>query len=139
MSGVKQITTEGRTKPSEKNSRNRDTIRLIDENEDDFTLEEASDEFIPRVINKAKHTELNLEKQYKRRVNHCTGRKIFRIHDFTKPGDHGEKDRSLVYVEFQGGMFEAIKQNMVRILKAKYQVVKTSLIGHNIIRLINLI
>ena len=98
---------------------------LID-GEDDFTLEERSDEFVPIVFNKAKNSELNLNRQYKRRVNHCQGRKVFRIHDFTKPGDHGSKDKSLVYVEFQGGMFEAMKKNLVAVLKKRHGVVKTN-------------
>ena len=50
---------------------------------------------------------------------------MYRIHDFSKPGDHGSKDdRSLVYDEFQGGMFEAFKQSMISVLKHKHGVVK---------------
>ena len=39
-----------------------DSITIVD---DDLTLQEKSNEFAPRVINKAKNSELNLDKQYK--------------------------------------------------------------------------
>ena len=49
-----------------------------------------------------------------------------RIHNKnTKPKDHGSSDRGLVYIEFNAGMFEAIKKNMMRILKDTYKVIMT--------------
>ena len=111
MASVKQITTEGRTKNRNMENKNSDVINLIgesnDDAEDDSSLQAVSEESGIRVINKSKQSELNFEKQYKRRVNHCMGRKLFRIHDFTKPVDHGSQNKSLVYVEFQGGLFES--------------------------------
>ena len=91
-------------------------------------IDDIEEEYAPKVINKGKTCDLNMQRQYKRRVNHCTIRKLFRIHDFTKQGDHGAQDRSLVYVEFQGGLFEALKQNMVKILKKNHSVRKQTIL-----------
>ena len=126
MPGVKQITEEGRTKINEVRMKNNDRIEkgkrdISAVDNEVVTLDEHEEEYAPKVVNKAKTCEMNMQRQYKRRVNHCTIRKPFRIHDFTKLGDHGAQDKSLVYVAFQGGLFEALKQNMVKILKENKQ------------------
>ena len=100
MSSVKQPTSsEGRmknaVKVNDKTKRMKeankraglDNVDLLVIFENELTLEENADEFIPTVKNKAKTSDLNLNRQYKRRVNHCNGRKLFRIHDFSKSGD----------------------------------------------------
>ena len=59
-------------------------------------------------------------------MKNCVGQRLYRVHDLSKPGDHGAKDKSLVYVEFQGGLFEAMKHNMMSVLKENHSIVKTS-------------
>ena len=125
MAGVKHITMGERTigERVSKETLKKDHAMSIEIREDDITLEERSEvRKNPNVIHKGSNSELNFEKQYKRRVNHCTGRKPFRIHDFSRPGDHGAVDKSLVYVEFQGGVFEALKINMVSILAKQHNI-----------------
>ena len=127
MVSVKQITMSERTKVNEASMKEK--VVVINEhsdNEDDVTLEERCGKSNnPKVVHKGKNSDLNFEKQYKRRVNHCVGRKLFRIHDFTKPNDHGSLDKSLVYVEFQGGLFEALKLNMIEILRNLHGIEKS--------------
>ena len=62
--------------------------------------------------------ELNLEKQYDRNVEYCD-RVEMRCHDpKRKKTDRGSvKDDRLRYMEFQAGLFVALKANMIRILK----------------------
>ena len=62
--------------------------------------------------------ELNLAKQYERNVEYCD-REESRIHEPARnKKDRGSvKDDSLKYVEFQAGLFVALKANMVRIMK----------------------
>ena len=79
MPGVKQITEEGRMKNNEVMKKNNDKIdkrnRVMNEIDDEIVLiDEIEEEYAPKVINKGKTCELNMQKQYKRRVNHCTVR-----------------------------------------------------------------
>ena len=133
MSGVKQITNDRKVKniTNQKISKYYDNAEslLIDDScdEDDFSIEEIrkinDNEVVPTVLNKAKDSSLNLAAQYARKVAHCQRRELFRIHDFSRRGDKGARDKSNVYIEFQGGLFEAIKQNFVNILKDKFDTV----------------
>ena len=77
------------------------------------------------VTQNAKEFDLNHFKQFKKRVE-CCNRNTMRIHNKnTKSKDHGSADRGLVYIEFNAGMFEAIKKNMMRILRDTYKVIMT--------------
>ena len=71
------------------------------------------------------HEHLNLFKQYKKRLEY-SNREVIKIHD---KGNNkkdkktkGSKDKALVYVVFNAGMFEAVKMNMMRILKEEHMV-----------------
>ena len=62
--------------------------------------------------------ELNLDRQYGRSIGYCERTEV-RIHDpKMNKDDHGSvKDDRLKYVEFQAGLFVAMKKNMIKVLK----------------------
>ena len=65
---------------------------------------------------------LDLFKQYKRRVDFCD-REIIKIHDKSvNKKDKGSKNNGLIYVDFQAGIFEALKINVVKLLKEDHGV-----------------
>ena len=65
---------------------------------------------------------LDLFKQYKRRVDFCD-RDIIKIHDRAlNKKDRGFKNNGLIYVDFQAGMFEAVKINVMKFLKDDHGV-----------------
>ena len=71
----------------------------------------------PILSQNAKEFDLNHFKQYTKRIEFAN-RDTFKIHDKNlRPKDQGSKDKGLVYVSFNAGMFEAIKKNVMRILK----------------------
>ena len=71
---------------------------------------------VPIITQNAKEFDLNHFKQYTKRIEY-TNREMFKIHDKNlRPKDQGSKDKGLVYVSFNSGMFEAIKKNMMWIL-----------------------
>ena len=66
---------------------------------------------------------LDLGKQYKRRVDFCD-RALMRIHDPSlHVDDQGSADRGLVYVDFQAGMFEAMKINFLKCISSDFGIV----------------
>ena len=72
---------------------------------------------IPIISQNAKEFDLNHFKQYTKRIE-FTSRETYKIHDKNlRPKDQGSKNKGLVYVAFNAGMFEAIKKNVMRILK----------------------
>ena len=76
-----------------------------------------STNIIPIVTQNSKKYDLNYFKQFSKRVEHCE-RDLFRIHDPVKnKKDHGSKDHGLVYIEFNAGLFQAMKSNMMKIAK----------------------
>ena len=108
---------------------NDDTPNIIDEpdqvieemNNQDTAVEsnsKANNFTVPVVTQNAPDGfTLDLFKQYKRRGEHCD-RDLIKIHDKTaKKKDKGSKNQGLIYVDFQAGMFEALKLNMMICLK----------------------
>ena len=76
-----------------------------------------STNIVPIVTQKSRKYDLNYFKQFSRRLEHCE-RDPYRIHDPIKnKNDHGSKDHGLVYVEFNAGLFQAMKTNMMKIAK----------------------
>ena len=79
----------------------------------------------PSVQNKGMDSDLNFSKQYKRLIDSCE-RDIFKIHE-KEPGCTNKNikgtsiDKRMLYVEFNAGMFEAIKKNFVRVLKEHFE------------------
>ena len=74
-----------------------------------------STSIIPIVTQNSKKYDLNYFKQFSRRIEHCE-RGLYRIHDPVKnKNDHGSKDHGLVYIEFNAGLFQAMKSNMMKI------------------------
>ena len=77
---------------------------------------------IPIVTQNAKDFDLNHFKQYSKRIE-CCNRDPVKIHNKkSNSKDHGTKDKGLIYVGFNAGMFEAIKKNMMKILKERFGV-----------------
>ena len=91
---------------------------------DDLLVEEVNLN-IPTVQNKAEDNELNFAKQYKRLVDSCE-RSMYNIHE-KEPGCKNKDikgssvDKRQIYIDFNAGMFEAIKKNFVRILKEYFE------------------
>ena len=104
-------------------------VSFSDEETDSITVKAASvvetiedPNAIPIVTQNAKEFDLNHFKQYTKRIEY-TNRDMFKIHDKNlRPKDQGSKDKGLVYVAFNSGMFEAIKKNMMRFLIDAYKV-----------------
>ena len=66
--------------------------------------------------------DLNYFKQFQKQIVICD-KDIYRINDpLINKNDHGSKDHGLVYIEFNAAMFQALKSNMMKIAKEKYQV-----------------
>ena len=72
-------------------------------------LEDAAKKI--RVQNKGLKSDLNLTKQYKKRVEFCR-RKAFKIKE-----DKGSSDRKSIVIDLNPGMVEAIRLNLVNILE----------------------
>ena len=57
---------------------------------------------------------LDLGKQYKRKIDFCN-RELIRIHNKSlNRKDQGSADRGNIYIDFQAGMFEAMKLNFLK-------------------------
>ena len=72
------------------------------------------------VTQNSKEFDLNHFKQFTKRVECCN-----RVQDKKlNTKDHGSwfKGKGLIYIDFNAGMFEAIKKNMMRILKKTFGV-----------------
>ena len=77
---------------------------------------------IPRVTQNLMEFDLNHFNQYKKLIEFCN-RYVIKNHD-KRPNrkDHGSVDRGLIYIFFNAGMFEALKKNMMRILKEMFKI-----------------
>ena len=76
--------------------------------------------------NAPKGSTLDLCKQYKRRADFCD-RELIRIHDKSKNRkDGGSEDRGLVYIDFNAGIFETLKINLLKCLDIEYNTILTS-------------
>ena len=77
---------------------------------------------VPIVTQNAKEFDLNHMKQFEKLSEYCK-REVVKVHDpNTGEGDKGSKDRGVVYLAFNGGMFQALKSHMMRIAKEKFGV-----------------
>ena len=66
---------------------------------------------------------LDLNKQYKRKVE-CCDREVIRIHNKAlNKKDQGSADGGLVYVDFQAGLFEALRLNFFQCIEKDYGIV----------------
>ena len=64
---------------------------------------------------------LDLFKQYKRKIDFCD-RDIMRIHDKSvNKKDQGSDDKGLIYVDFNAGIFEAFKVNVMKCLENDFK------------------
>ena len=76
-------------------------------------LKLRSTNIIPIVTQNSKMYNLNYFKQFNKQLEYCE-RDLYRIHDPVKNrNDHGSKDHGLVYIEFNAGLFQAMKTNMM--------------------------
>ena len=90
----------------------------IENDEDDQTLEVDENAYTIPVYsqNAPEGYSLDLFKQYKRRIDFCD-RELMRVHDkTTNKKDKGSKDKGLIYVDFNAGIFEALKVNFLNCL-----------------------
>ena len=84
-----------------------------------------STNIIPIVTQNSKKYDLNYFKQFNKQLEYCE-RDLYRIHDPIKnKNDHGSKDHGLVYIEFNAGLFQAMKSNMM-ILAKDFNIVMTT-------------
>ena len=105
----------------------------IEENDESFNDDQVASESnsnlfnIPITSQNAPEGQtLDLFKQYTRRVEFCS-REIIRIHNTAlNKNDSGSEDGGLVYVDFQAGMFEALKVNFIRCIFDDYGIVPIS-------------
>ena len=66
---------------------------------------------------------LDLSKQYKRKIEFCS-RQLMRIHNKAlNKKDQGSEDGGIIYIDFQAGMFEALKCNFVEYVAKDYGIV----------------
>ena len=69
---------------------------------------------------------LDLGKQYKRRIDFCN-RELIRIHNPAQnEKDQGSVDRGIVYIDFQAGMFEALKLNFLNCIANDFNILPVS-------------
>ena len=88
-------------------------------------LKLKSTNIIPIVTQNSKMYDLNYFKQFNKQLEYCD-RELFRIHDPIKnKNDHGSKDHGLVYIEFNAGLFQAMKTNMMSLAKEQNIVLTT--------------
>ena len=69
---------------------------------------------------------LDLCKQYKRKIEYCN-REIMRIHNkLLNKKDQGSADRGNIYIDFQAGMFEALKLNFLNCIANDFNILPVS-------------
>ena len=65
---------------------------------------------------------LDLGKQYKRKIDYCN-RELICIHDKSlNKKDQGSADRGNIYIDFQAGMFEAMKLNFLKGIADEFDI-----------------
>jgi hypothetical protein len=104
---------------------NMDTNQVVNPTDDIVDVHEESEDpnAIPIITQNAKDFDLNHFKQYTKRIEYCN-RDIVKVHDKKfHAKDHGSKDKGLIYIAFNAGMFEAIKKNMMKVLKDAFGVI----------------
>ena len=76
----------------------------------------------PRVTQNASMGQtLDLIKQYKRKTEFCD-RDLIRIHNrAVNKKDNGSQNKGLIYVDFQAGMFEALKVNFMKSVENDFE------------------
>ena len=80
---------------------------------------------IPIITQNSKMYDLNYFKQFNKQLEYCE-RDLYRIHDPVKnKNDHGSKDHGLVYIEFNAGLFQAMKTNMMSLAKEQNIILTT--------------
>ena len=137
MSSVKNITVgearENRVRKAKIDAMSKNLIEIDDSDNDDL-FSDAIDDNDARVVSKTKKdkkkvavkvthiavdSELNLETQFSKRFQACN-RDIFKVN---KQNGSANKDKQkYVKVEFQTGMFEVLKKNMIDIMREDFKV-----------------
>ena len=101
-----------------------DTVEVDDDIEQIENTNNAKSYFVPRTSQNAPEGfSLDLFKQYKRKAEFCD-RDLLRIHDRDiNKRDKGSEDRGLVYIDFQAGIFEALKLNFLKCIERNFNTV----------------
>ena len=84
---------------------------------------QTSRTLIPKITQNAPDgMTLDLSKHYNRKLEYCD-RELMRIHDKSvDKNDQGSEDKGLIYVDFQAGMFEALKMNFIKCIVNEYNI-----------------
>ena len=72
-----------------------------------------------KVTHNALDKDLNMVKQYEKRYESCN-KELIKVD--MKKGSANKDSQKFVKLEFQTGMFEAMKKNMVKVMKDKFEV-----------------
>ena len=117
MTSVKQITDRASKKVAMLNIAKNNEVLLVSDNETDEVMIDISKNKRKVVVqNKAKGSNLNLVKHFKKRIE-CCNKELVHIQK-----KKGSGDKKQVYIEFQTGMFEVLKKCMVKYMKEKFDV-----------------
>ena len=101
--------------PLDKNCPLEDNVENVVSNEKPFT--------VPIITQNAPIGKtLDLAKQYKRKGEHCD-RDLIKIHNKAiNKKDQGSQNKGLVYIDFQAGMFEALKMNFMNCIENDFEI-----------------
>ena len=114
MEEIVEVTEEDVEKNQKKKNRNEKSNSKL-----------KSTNIIPIVTQNSRMYDLNYFKQFNKQLEYCE-RDLYRIHDPIKnKNDHGSKDHGLVYIEFNAGLFQAMKTNMM-ILAKEHNIILTT-------------
>ena len=123
MTSVKQITDRASKKVAMNNIAKQKTIDdnevllvTSDDESEETLVDVTKNRWKPVVQNKAKGSNLNLPKHYRKRIE-CCNNKLFHIQK-----KKGSRDKKQIYMEFQTGMFEILKKCMVKYMKDVFDV-----------------
>ena len=120
----RQAAIKASAKLCETSSKEDEVIDLIDTITDD-----AISRNVPIIVKKSISSNLNLPKQYQRKLE-CCEREPYKIHE-TEPGKKDKKtkgskvDKRLMYIDFNAGVFEGLKKNFVRVMKDDFGIILT--------------
>ena len=108
---------------SAKNNAMKAIVSISDYASEDEVFEDISKDkskLYTRPINAPSGSSLDLFKHYKRRADFCD-REQMRIHDKSiNKKDQGSENKGLIYVDFKAGVFEALKENFLKLLEAEH-------------------
>ena len=127
MSSLKAITRGVARDKKTRGSKDKANQRIENMSESDDISSDESDIALkmnrnPIVTKNAESSDLNFVKQYKNRLQYCN-RGLFAID--TKRGSKNKEKMEYICIDFQTGLFEALKKNAIAILEKELSVAVT--------------